>query len=39
MTVDDAADIRSIAAASKKDGYRLRSVVENLVLSDLFRKR
>jgi hypothetical protein len=39
MTVDDAAAIRAIAAASKKDGYRLRSVVESLVLSDLFRKR
>jgi hypothetical protein len=39
MTVDDTAAIRAIAAASKKDGYRLRSVVESLVLSDLFRRR
>ena len=39
MTVDDAAAIRAITAASKKDGYRLRSVVENFVLSDLFRRR
>ena len=30
---------KGLAAASKKDGYRLRSVVENFVLSDLFRRR
>ncbi|MDB5337581.1 MAG: hypothetical protein JWN70_3200 [Planctomycetaceae bacterium] len=39
MTVDDAAQIRSIAQASKKDDYRLRTVIENFVLSDLFQKR
>jgi mono/diheme cytochrome c family protein len=39
MTIDDAAQIRAIAAASKKDGYKLRTVVENLITSDLFQKR
>ena len=39
MTIDDAPQIKAIAAASKADGYRLRSVIERLVLSDLFQKR
>jgi len=39
MTVDDARAIKTIAAGSKQDGYRLRTVVENFVMSDLFRKR
>jgi hypothetical protein len=39
MTIDDAASIRTIAQASKKDGYKLRTVIENLVMSDLFQKR
>lgn len=39
MTIDDARHIRAIAEASKKDDYRLRSVVENLVTSELFLKR
>jgi hypothetical protein len=39
MTIDDAAQIGMIAQASKKDGYRLRTVIENLVLSELFQKR
>jgi len=39
MTIDDAASIRAIAQASRADGYRLRTVLENLVLSDLFQKR
>ena len=39
MTIDDAAQIKNIAQASKLDDYRLRTVIENLVLSDLFRKR
>ncbi|WP_404309037.1 DUF1592 domain-containing protein [Neorhodopirellula lusitana] len=39
MTVDDREAVRSIALASKADGYRLRSLVENFVLSDLFLKR
>ena len=39
MTIDDAGQIKAIVQASKKDGYRLRDVIENLVLSDLFQKR
>jgi len=39
MTIDDADQIKAIAAASKKDGYQLRTVIENLVLSDLLQKR
>jgi hypothetical protein len=39
MTIDDAAQIKAIAAASKQDGYQLQAVIENLVLSDLMRKR
>jgi len=39
VTIDDAASIQAIVAAGKQDGYRLRTVIENLVLSDLFRKR
>jgi Protein of unknown function (DUF1585) len=38
-TIDDAAQFKAITAASKKDGYKLRAVVENLVLSELFQKR
>ena len=39
MTVDDKAAIKAIAARSKLDEYRLRAILENLVLSDLFQKR
>ena len=39
MTIDDAAQIKAIAQASKKDDYKLRKVIENLVMSDLFQKR
>jgi hypothetical protein len=39
MTVDDAASLDAIAAAAKADGYRLKSLVEKLVTSDLFLKR
>jgi len=39
MTIDDAAEIRAIAAAAKQDDYRLRTVVEEFVKSNLFRKR
>ena len=38
-TIDDTAQIKTIAAASKPDGYRLRTLIENLILSDLFQKR
>ena len=33
------APIKAIAQASKKDDYRLRTVIENFVMSDLFQKR
>ena len=39
MTIDDHAQIKDIVAASKPSGYRLRTVVESLVLSDLFQIR
>lgn len=39
MTIDDVPHIKAIAHASKPDGYKLRSVVENFVLSDLFQRR
>ncbi|WP_197442969.1 DUF1592 domain-containing protein [Lignipirellula cremea] len=39
MTIDDAAELQAIVAASKQDDYRLRTVIEQLVLSDLFQKR
>jgi hypothetical protein len=39
MTIDDVPQIKAIAAASKQDGYQLQTVIENLILSDLMRKR
>lgn len=39
LTSDDAAELRAITAASQPDGYRLRTVLERFVLSDLFQKR
>ncbi len=39
MTVDDRERLRSIAAAAEADDYRLRSLVRELVLSNLFRRR
>ena len=39
MTIDDAPQIKAIATASKPEGYKLRSLIENLILSDLFQKR
>lgn len=39
MTIDDAPHIKAIAAASRADDYRLRTVIENFVTSDLFQKR
>ncbi len=39
LTVDDAADLDSVVAACAPGGYRLRSLVETLVLSELFAKR
>jgi len=39
MTLDDEAELRAIAANSKSTGYPLRTVVEQLALSEFFRKR
>ncbi len=39
MTIDDAAQIKAIAKASKKDEYKLKTMIENFVMSDLFQKR
>jgi hypothetical protein len=39
MTIDDAAQIKAIAAASQTDDYKLQTVIQNLVTSDLFQKR
>ena len=39
MTIDDAAQIKAITQASKQKNYQLRTVIENLVMSDLFQKR
>lgn len=39
MTIDDAPQIKAIAVASEPGGYQLRTVIENLVTSDLFQSR
>ena len=39
MTVDDAAALDAIAAQSAADGYRLKSLVRALAVSDLFKRR
>ena len=39
MTIDDVAQIKAIVQASQRENYKLRTVIENLVLSDLFRKK
>ena len=39
MTIDDQQQIQAIADASEQGGYTLRSVIENLITSDLFLKR
>jgi hypothetical protein len=39
MTIDDQPRLREIATASKPNEYPLRTVIENLVLSDLFQQR
>jgi hypothetical protein len=39
MTIDDRAALAELARKSKDDDYRLRDIVESLVLSDLFQKR
>ena len=39
MTVDDRASLAEIAKQSKQADYKLASIVEALILSDLFQKR
>ncbi len=39
LTIDDTAQIKAIARASQADGYKLVTLIENLVLSELFQKR
>jgi hypothetical protein len=39
MTIDDRPKLRAIAAASKNSDFALRTVIENLILSDLFQNR
>jgi hypothetical protein len=39
MTIDDASEIREIAAASKTGSYKLQTIIEQFVMSDLFQKR
>jgi len=39
MTVDESSQIKAITVASKNDDYRLKTVIENFVTSDLFQKR
>ena len=39
MTIDDRKQIHAIAAASKSDDFQVRTMVEQLVLSELFLKR
>ena len=39
MTIDDRDELAKIAATSKANDYRLQSVIEALVLSEIFQKR
>ncbi len=39
MTVDDAAALQAIARACKQDDYRLKTLIEQFVVSELFQKR
>jgi mono/diheme cytochrome c family protein len=39
MTVDDREDLDAVAALAREHDYRLRDIVETLILSDLFQKR
>ncbi len=38
-TIDDADSLKAIARECAKDDYRLKTVIERLILSDLFQKR
>ncbi len=39
MTVDDSADLQRIAVACRESDYRLKTLIENFVFSDLMQKR
>jgi hypothetical protein len=39
MTIDDRDEIGAIVAKAKADDYRMRTLLETFVLSDLFQKR
>jgi hypothetical protein len=39
LTVDDAAAIQTVVKASAENGFRLQSLLETLILSDLFQQR
>ena len=39
MTVDDLEQLRAIVTSAREEGYRLRSLVRSLVLSELFQRR
>jgi hypothetical protein len=39
MTIDDHDEIRAIVAKAKTDDYRMRTLFETFILSDLFQKR
>ena len=38
MTIDDAKQIKEITKASKRDHYKLKTIIENFVMSSLFQK-
>jgi len=39
MTMDDTPRLKAIAQASQRDDYKLRSLLEHLVMSELFQRR
>jgi hypothetical protein len=39
MTIDDRDDLHSLVQQSKESGYKVGTMVENLILSELFRNR
>jgi hypothetical protein len=39
MTIDDRDEIHAIVAKAKTDDYRMRTLFETFILSDLFQKR
>ena len=39
MTIDDVQQLNDIAESTKADGHRLKSLIQSLVMSELFQKR